>query len=337
MTADTDARTATPHFGDAQTEYTAARESAVVFDLSDRTQLEMTGADRHSFLHNFTTNNINGLLDGRACEALLCNVKGRILGHVFIFAGEETTWVESVPGQSEFLTSHLERYHLLEDFTLTNCSAERGELLVTGPKSADALGTAGIEAADMPPMTCRRLADTSLDLRRIDLFGDPAFLIAGPGDVIETLWAQLTDAGLQPAGRDAFETLRIEAAFPTCGIDLSDENLGQEACRTQQAISFEKGCYLGQEPIARIHAMGHVNRELRRFIVESDDVPPPGTALLNPSDQSKEIGRLTSVAWSWQFNRPVGLGMVRTKWTKPDSEVLLATDPVVTARVFPDA
>jgi folate-binding protein YgfZ len=342
MTADTQTRVEVSDFGDAATEYRAACDSAAVFDVSDRTQLEMTGADRHSYLHNFTTNDIKALPSGRVCEAFLCNVKGRILGHVFIFAGDETTWVESVPGQGEFLTSHLERYHLLEDFTLTDRTVDRGELLVTGPESLVRLMAVGIDVGHLTNLSCSSIAvkfegGQTLDVRRADVFGAPAFLIAADRAGIDVLWTKLTTADVTPAGQDVLQTLRIEAAIPWYGIDLSDENLGQEACRTSQAISFEKGCYLGQEPIARIHAMGHVNRELRRFVIDSDTCPPAGVAILNPNDESKEVGRVTSVGWSWQHNRPIGLGMVRTKFAKPESEVVLATDPRVRASVFADA
>lgn len=343
MTSESSDRAHTPNFGDAASEYRAARTSAAVFDVSDRTQIEMVGSDRHSFLHNFTTNDIKALPSGRACEAFLCNVKGRILGHVLIFASEEVTWVESVPGQGEFLSSHLERYHLLEDFKLTDRSADRGELLVVGPESASQLAEAGIDVGDMSDSSCSLMAvnqgdgqPLSLDVRRMDLFGVATFLIAGARESVDSVWSTLTAAGVVPAGCEVLQTLRIEAAFPSYGIDLSDENLGQEACRTPQAISFTKGCYLGQEPIARIHAMGHVNRELRRFLIESSELPAAGTAILNPSDDSKEVGRITSAGWSWQHDCPIGLGTVRTKFTKPGSEVLLATEPRLTARVFPE-
>ena len=275
MTADSQTRVEAPDFGDAAAEYRAACESAAVFDVSDRTQLEMTGTDRHSFLHNFTTNDIKALPSGRACEAFLCNVKGRILGHVFIFAGDQTTWVECEPGQGDFLTSHLERYHLLEDFTLTDRTTERGELLVTGPESFTRLNAAGVNVAGLTDLSCSSVAvpidsdhTLSLDVRRLDLFGAPAYLIAADPAGIDALWTKLTAADVVPGGRAVLQSLRIEAAFPSYGVDLSDENLGQEACRTLQAISFTKGCYLGQEPIARVHAMGHVNRELRRFVID---------------------------------------------------------------------
>lgn len=343
MTAETLPHTETPDFGDAQAEYRAARDAAAVFDVSDRTQLEMTGADRHSFLHNFTTNNINALPAGRCCEALLCNVKGRILGHVFVFAGTETTWVDSVPCQGDFLTSHLERYHLLEDFTLTDRTAARGEFLVTGPQSAATLSAAGIDVTGVENLSCQTREvefsggpSLTLELRRMDVFGGPTYWLSGDQDDMTPLWNALTEAGAVASGRNAMQTLRIESAFPWYGIDLSDENLGQEACRTAQAISFEKGCYLGQEPIARIHAMGHVNRELRRFLIDSREQPAAGTALLNPADDSREIGRITSVAWSWEHDCPIGLGMVRTKFSKPGSQVTLATEPRLQARVVDD-
>ena len=319
---------------DAAAQYSAARESVAVYDLSDRTQLEMTGPDRHSFLHNFTTNNINALPSGCGCEAFLCNVKGRLLGHVFIFTDEESTWLDGVPGQNEFLTSHLEKYHLLEDFKLTDRTAERGELLVIGPETNSALTAVGVNVDGLSLMQCRHDSESSLDVRQIGLFGDLPYLVSGPGDVIEALRQRLIESGVTPGERAVFETLRVESGFPAYGIDLSEANLAQEASRTQEAISFEKGCYLGQEPIARIHAMGHVNRQLCRFAIDSEHLPAAGTALLNPADESKEIGTVTSVAWSWKLERPIGLGMVRTKWAKLNAEVMLATEPRAMACVI---
>ena len=129
--------------------------------------------------------------------------------------------------------------------------------------------------------------------------------------------------GALPAGRTALHELRIEARLPWYGIDLSDENLAQEANRTRAAISFAKGCYLGQEPIARIHALGHVNKEVTRFVISGSTMPAAGAVLVNPQDPSKEIGRLTSVAWSTARQQPIGLGIVRSAFAQPGSEVLV--------------
>ena len=106
------------HFGDADSEHTAAREGAVVFDLSDRTQIEITGKDSSDFLHNFCTNDIKKLQPGEGCEAFITNVKGRVQGHVFVFAGPDMLWLDTVPGQEDAICDHLNRYIITEDVTL---------------------------------------------------------------------------------------------------------------------------------------------------------------------------------------------------------------------------
>ena len=332
-------RTSQQDFGDPRAEYQAATESAAIFDVSDRTQLEMSGADRHSFFHGFCTNDIKGLAAGCGCEAFLCNVKGRLLGHVFVFAGETFLVIESVPGQGEPLTSHLGKYHLVEDIELVDRTETLAEFLVTGPEAVQQLSAAGLNVAGLEPWRHTTLdvsiaeSMTECHAKRVDIFGSPAFLISTATEQADSLWQHVTESGITPAGTGVFESLRIEAEFPVYGIDLSDENLAQEAARTEQAISFQKGCYLGQEPIARLNAMGHVNKALQSFVIDSPELPPVGTALLNPKNEEKEAGRATSVAWSWSSEKPIGLGMVRSLFHTAGTELPFASEPRTTATI----
>ena len=326
-------------FGNAESEYQAATESAAIFDVSERTQLQMSGADRHSFFHGFCTNDIKGLNPGTGCEAFLCNVKGRILGHVFVFADDESLMIESVPGQGEALTLHLNKYCLVEDVQLVDRTETLTEFLVSGPRAAQLLTDAGLDITELESWQHLKLtaqvggADSELHIKRVDIFGVSAFLITGKTAQADALWDRLTNAGITPAGTSVFESLRIEAAFPVYGIDLSDENLAQEAARTDHAISFQKGCYLGQEPIARLNAMGHVNKALASFEIEAAETPPVGTVLLNPKNQDKEAGRATSVAWSWSAGKPIGLGMVRSLFLESGTELPFVTEPRTTATI----
>lgn len=319
--------------------YEEALQSAAVFDLSQRVRLEMTGADRRSFLHNFCTNEIRGLPDGASCEAFLLNVKGRILGHILVSAEEDRLWIETAQEQATPLLEHLEKYHLLEDFQLTDRSAETGELLVTGPDAVARLGEAGVDVSSLELFQNSQVSSGEsgeVSIQRFDLFGEPGFLLR-TSSPSASLLGPLTEAGIAEGSPDAFESLRIEFGLPVYGVDLSADNLAQEANRTAQAISFTKGCYLGQEPVARIHAMGHVNRELRVIEVDSEIPPPAGTALLNPEKPEKEIGQLTSVAWSWRRGKPVGLGMVRSQFATPGSGILVSANPPSTAVVLDPA
>ncbi|MBC8288876.1 MAG: aminomethyl transferase family protein [Planctomycetes bacterium] len=319
--------------------YEEAHQNVAVFDLSNRVRLEMTGADCRSFLHNFCTNEIRGLPDGASCEAFLLNVKGRILGHILVSAEENRLWIETAPDQAAPLLEHLEKYHLLEDFQLTDRSGETSEFLVTGPEAVERLAEAGLDVTSLGLFQNRSLTFGNGDLadqvsaRRFDLLGQPGFLLLTSGPAAG-LSERLAEAGIAVGSLEAFESLRIEAGFPVYGIDLSVDNLAQEASRTERAISFTKGCYLGQEPVARIHALGHVNRELRVLEIDGEVLPAEGTPLLNPDKPEKEIGQLTSVAWSWQRGKPVGLGMVRSQFASTGSEILLGDNSPSTAVVI---
>src|SRR5262249_54035500 len=161
--------------------------------------------------------------------------------------------------------------------------------------------------------------------RNVDLAGPEGFLIACQRADVGQVQAALVAAGAVLCDESVFEAARIEYGTPLFGRDFSDENLPQEVGRDRQAISFTKGCYLGQETVARIDALGHVNRLLRGVKFESDSVPAIGTELFGSagecSDQiasqnqaagAKPIGRVTSACWSPRLNAPLGLAMVRS-------------------------
>ena len=201
------------------------------------------------------------------------------------------------------------------------------------------LSAAGIDVSGLEPWRHSTLTvqadERSIEchVKRVDIFGASGFLVTTAVKDSDSLWKHLTEAGIQAAGRSVFESLRIEAEFPWYGIDLSDENLAQEAGRTEQTISFQKGCYLGQEPIARLNAMGHVNKALASFMIDASETPPVGTVLLNPKNEDKEAGRATSVAWSWTSSKPIGLGMVRSLFLEPGTRLPLASEPRAAATI----
>lgn len=313
-------------FGDAADEYAAATEWAAVFDVSDRVQIEATGADRASFLHNFCTNDVKGLSAGRGCEAFVTSVKGRVLGHVFVWVGAESLFLNASPETEPGLLEHLGRYAALENVELQGRTDELAELYVTGPECLERLSTLSEAAAGLDVLThgAFEFPDDAgtVALRRSDWFNTPGASVVVPRERIAGVWKTLVDAGFSPAGNAAFETLRIEAGLPLYGVDVTDENLAQEVARTERAISFEKGCYLGQEPIARLDAMGHVNRELRNLRLETGPTPEPGSPVVSPEDE-KEIGRITSAVASAKTNTPVALAYLRSKYVDAGTRLLV--------------
>ncbi|OHB81012.1 MAG: hypothetical protein A2W31_15395 [Planctomycetes bacterium RBG_16_64_10] len=309
------------HFGNLQQEYQAARSGAVLFDFSDRTQIEITGQDRQPFLHNFCTNNIKRLECGESCEAFVTSAKGRILAHIFAFVGADSLWIETTPGRAEALLAHLDRYIIRADVQLYDRTGDYGELFFTGPETVRKLAAINLlpKALDVHQHSTIQRATPWLAVRRVDLLGQPGVFLVTTRAQLGAVWKELIAAGAYPGGAAAFHACRIEAGFPLYGLDLSDDNLAQEAARTETAISFTKGCYLGQEPIARIDTLGHVNRKLCALRLTSKPVPGLGDVVL--SEQGREVGVITSSALVPGEDRPIALGLLRTSHTGPATEV----------------
>ncbi len=255
------------HFGDPRVEYAATREVAALFDWTNHALIELTGSDRVQFLHNFCTNDIKRLPAGSGCEAFVTNVKGRILGYLWIEADDAALRLDAGPVATERLFAHLERYIINEDVVVTDRSFELGELLVVGPLAAESLAVLSADVRRLAPLEHLEVSGPSGAIRvsRRDVNHLSAYVVSGPHAVLGAVWERIKDAGARPAGAAVWSAIRIEAGLPIWGVDLTDENLAQEAGRTASAISFTKGCYLGQEPIARLDAMGHVNRELPKL------------------------------------------------------------------------
>lgn len=320
----------------------AARTGAVVFDVSDRTQIELRGADRIKFLHNFCTQDIKAMSAGQGCEAFVCNAMGRVLGYIAVFAAEEGLWIETVPGVEAALLAHFDKYLIREDVELHGRTAELGELWLAGPQDPGHLVALfpGVSVNDAPLLSQQTIEwdGQPMRLRRIDWLGSAGWLVSGPQEAIGRLRTSLVECGVTEGSAEVLESLRIEAGFPRYGHDLTAENLSQEAARTRRSISFNKGCYLGQEPVARLDALGHTNKELRRLRWNGTVVPAPGTAIADP-ESGQPAGLITSAAPVYDAQPPAiaAIAMVKTKWNSPGSSVKVVAEPDTIAAVLPAA
>lgn len=310
------ARTGTLHgsaavldFGDAAAEYQALTAGAGLVPLPGRTQIEITGRDRASFLHNLCTNEVRKLAPGAGCESFFCNVHGKVLAHTLLFCTPDSIVLETVPGAAEKLLAHLERYHIREDVLLTDRSAPWSELLLAGDGAAAVLGSLGVAApADLLQHTAAEIADVATAVRRVPWMASGCWLLSCATERLGALGDALRQAGAVPCGHAALEQARLEAGWPWCGVDITDRNLAPEVGRDAQAISYVKGCYLGQETIARIDALGHVNRVLVGVQFAGPDCPAPGAKLYAAA---QEAGEVTSAAWSPKLSAPLALAYVR--------------------------
>lgn len=301
-------------------DYRTLTQDAGLVDFSDRTQIELTGDDRATFLHNMCTNEIRKLAPGAGCEAFLTNAQGKILAHVLVFCGPESLVLETVPGEQQKLLTHLDRYLIREKVELHGRSEEWAELLLAGERCADVLHRLGCELpATSMAHVAGRLGGQDVDVRRVAMLPSPAALIRCSRDGFEAVQQAALAAGARSCGQAAFEAARIEAGFPWYGQDIDEDNLPQEVARDAVAISFVKGCYIGQETVARIDALGHVNKTLVGLRMEGPDVPAQGEEL---TVDGKPLGRITSAAHSPRYSQPIALAYVRRGHTQPGATLL---------------
>jgi folate-binding protein YgfZ len=250
----------------------------------------MTGKDCRSFLHKFCTQDVLSRQVGEGGEAFLCNIQGKIVAYVYFFVGESEIVLDTSPGQSEKIIAHLDRYVITEDVQFRD---ESNDLLIWA-----SVRPPGFPKEESPLYSSVRLmSDGTEVMRRVPFLGPFSYF----GD------STSMPEGIEVAPA-AVEMLRIESASPLYGIDITLDNLPQEVARDAQAINFKKGCYLGQETVARIDALGHVNKLLVQVKFNDDISVSPGHEL---KVGDKVVGKVTSAAWSPRLNAPLALAYVR--------------------------
>lgn len=275
-------------------------------DLSaKRSRVELSGADRASFLHNFSTNDIRNLPDGATCEAFLLNAKGNVLFYVNVWNRPESIVVEAGADRGAAIVRHLDKYLIREKVTLADRSAEWGELLVAGPQAEEFV---------------RSVANDSFVVPASWTTG-PNYAVVGPAAEVRSYRDRWIAAGAPLCHFAALDALRIEAGYPIDGVDVSEKNLAQELDRIERTISFKKGCYLGQETVARLDALGHVNKTLvgvRFAEADADRVPPAGTEL---TAGGRAVGEVTSATYSPTLATSVALAYVRQGSNAPGTKL----------------
>jgi len=307
------------HFGDPLAEYRSVVDATGVSDVSRRTQIELTGEDRATFLHNMCTNEIRKLAPGNGCEAFLLDAHGRVLAHILVFCRADSLVLETVPGQGPRILTHLDRYLIREKVELHDRGADWAELLVAGKTCAELLS----RVMSQPPPTGsfehvdNNVGDFAVQVRRVDLTLPFSFLISCASGDAAKLWRTLRNSGAAACGEQAVEMARIEAGTPYYGQDISEKNLPQELARDARAISFVKGCYIGQETVARIDALGHVNRTLCGVRYAGDKIPSVGDELRSGA---QVVGEVTSAAWSPRLSSPLALAYVRRGSNAPGTK-----------------
>jgi len=277
-------------------------------DLTARGRLRVRGEDRVRFLHSMTTNDIEGLAVGAGCRAAMLTVKGKTLGDLVIYRYADHVWLEMEPELRHKLFQVLDKHVVMDDVEIDDLTDATGELGIYGEDAATVLATALGEAVDenLPPWSHIRYQD--LEVARAPDLAMPGFHVFGSRERIQSLAVTLVADKLDEA---AWEVLRIEAGRPRYGLDVDEDRLILEA-HLDDAIHLDKGCYLGQEVVARATTRGHINRQLVGLFLDGDGGVAAKSRLSGPGRD--EAGLVTSSGTSPRLGA-IALGYVhRTLW-----------------------
>lgn len=307
----------------ASREYSAVRDGgAGVIDLSSRGRLLVSGSEAVMFLNGLITNDMKTLTVNSWMPAVFPNVQGRLLAAVRIIHREDGFLIDTEDATFETVTKLLGRLTLAGDFRLTDLTSQTAMLSIQGKKSGEvireALGEMAANVGRQQVVTAQLANGTNVTVIRATQTAEDGFDLFINANEARNLHEALTKAGAQPVGPDALETLRIEAGIPRYGLDMDETNVVTET-NLDDAVSFTKGCYIGQEIIARIKYRGHVAKKLTGLILESQVAMESGAKVL--SSDGNEIGHVTSLAFSPRLNRTVALGYVKYDYLAPGTSV----------------
>jgi folate-binding protein YgfZ len=316
-------------YGDVPREHSALLHSAGVLDLSFRSRLCLVGSDRVRFLHGQVTNDIKGLREGAGCYAALVTPKGRMQSDLNVYNLGQELLLDFEPDLSVSVSQRLEKYIVADDVQVVDVAPLYGLWSIQGP-CADRVVKAVALVPEVPllPGCIARINHANygevylanhprLGINGFDLFLPKASLDA----VAARMVAEAEGVGGCMCGWNAFEMARVEAGIPRFGADMDETNFPQECGIEARAVSYTKGCYIGQEVLNRLHTLGHVNRELRalRFVGPVANLPARGDKLFRGG---QEVGYITSAVASVTLKTSVALGYVRKEVNQVGTELV---------------
>jgi folate-binding protein YgfZ len=319
----------------APAQYRAVREGAGLIDRSALGKAEVEGRDRATFLHGMLTNDVKGLAPGQGRAGAFLDAHGKVMALLHVYALADRLLLELPAGLTQKTLLLLDKYLISEKATFEAADEAYAILSLQGPRAAALL--AELAGAELPQEPLAHLEMTlaaapARVVRRSEFGALPGFHVWTAPGAAEAIRAAVLDAGAVSVDHDVAEVLRVEAGVPAYGQD-ADESVLFPELGLEEMVSYTKGCYIGQEVVARVKYRGHVNRALTGLRLEGERVPPAGAAVTVPE---KEIGRVTSAVRSLGLGAPIALGYVRREHREPGQAVAIVIDgEAVPARVSP--
>ena len=314
-------------------EYRAAREAVAIFDTNWHTIVELSGPDRVRYLNAIVSNDVKTLAEGRGTLALLLNPQGHILAELEIYALQDKLLVLSHASVRERTVATLDKFIIMDDVTLSDVTEQFGSFAVEGPRAgtviAEACGLA-LEGFSEHAVAEVQIDGVACQLIRHAHFALPGAEIIAPREHLGLLWNNLRASVVAQhgaaIGMRALNSLRLEAGVPWFPDDFNDTVIPHEAALEATHISFTKGCYTGQEIVERVRSRGQVNRRRVQMKFSTIESPAPLTRLYargtetqsaenkaaeTEPAEAKEVGIVTSSAFSPAANASIGMGYVR--------------------------
>jgi folate-binding protein YgfZ len=313
------------------TAYTAARERAAWLDRSFRGRIVVSGADRRSYLQGLLTNDISALTAGTGCYAAYLTAQGRMIADVWVYEIGDVILLATHGDVKDTLVARLDQFIFGEDVQLGDVTATFAEIAVVGPHASDAVphvltgvSKAALDALAEHGNVRAQFGDAAAIVTRITDVGEPGFEIYVGAEVRDAVVTAVEAAGAAALDDDVAETLRVEAGVPLFHRDMDEETIPLEAGIESRAISFTKGCYVGQEVIIRVLHRGHgrVARRLVSLAVDGQAVPER-SAIIEAG--GKTVGHVTSAVFSPRLSQPVALGYVQRDVAEPDTMVRISS------------
>ena len=311
-------------YGDVRGEHRAVMVGAGLIDRSMLGKATVTGRDRAAFLQGMLSNDIKALAPGQGCPAAFLDAHGKVVSLLAVFALEDSILLELPSGSTEKFLQAIDKFLISEKAYFESSDDTYAIIAVQGPRAAHVLSQASGTSLDLVPYAHVEVSIAGTPVRIVSRSEavTPGFHCWTAVSNAEALWKALRTVGGVPVGAEAAQVLRVEAGLPLYGVDV-DESVILPETRLESLVSYTKGCYIGQETVARVKYRGHINRGVSGLVLEGQDMPAPGASVVA---EDKEVGRITSAVRSIALGKPIALGYLRREHFEPGAAVSVKID-----------
>lgn len=314
------------HYGDVAAEHRAVRQAVGITDLSHRGKLKVTGEDRVKWLQSVISNDILSLQPGKGRYSSFLTHKGKMITYFRLYMQTDAVMLEDVGEIGETTFQGLRKFLLYgTKAKMENCAKSWGLLLISGPKASQVVQSAfGVGVMDLQPIdfVTAQIGGHPALVMRTEETGEVDIEVLLPANSLLPAWTAAMEAGakfgIKAIGSQAREALRLEAGLPKAGPDLNEEIVPPEANLEDKAFSLNKGCYPGQEVVARMDTYGNVRRKLVGLMLRDAVVPPRGAKLYSCD---REVGWISSATHSPHLNTVIAFGFPLRDFSTPGTEL----------------